>query len=208
MIDPTATTNDIRRIGLNEFEPAKAVLGRAFCDYNLMVYACDNAKRRAPAVTLLYGAMLWDCLVRGEVYVTTDHSGFATWLAPGTALPSFFQQARAGMLWLPWMFGLRGFAQLEAYDKVARRLHHTYAPQPHWYLAVIAVDPEMQGRGIGSRLMAPMLARADNERMACWLDTHQEQNVRLYQRHGFEIAERAEVTGHPIPVYGMLRRPR
>ncbi len=184
------------------------MLGRAFCDYNLMKYAQPNARRRGPAVTTLYGAMLWDCLVRGRVYTTPDFSGIAAWLAPGTAPPSFFQQARAGMLWLPFGFGLRGFRRLTAYDDVARRLHHTYAPGPHWYLAVIAVDTGLQGRGIGSALMRPMLDRADAERKACWLDTHQEQNVRLYQRHGFEIAERAELPGHAIPVYGMLRQPR
>jgi ribosomal protein S18 acetylase RimI-like enzyme len=208
MSDPGALTADVRQIGLSDFDISEAVLGRAFFDYNLMVYAAPNDKRRAPATTLLYGAMLWDCLVRGEVYATADHSGIAAWLAPGAALPSFFQQARAGMLWLPWMFGLRGFMRLLAYDEVARRLHHQYAPEPHWYLAVIGVDPDRQGRGIGSRLMAPILARADADRTPCWLDTHQEQNVRLYQRHGFEIAERAAVRGHAIPVYGMLRRPR
>jgi hypothetical protein len=53
-----------------------------------------------------------------------------------------------------------------------------------------------------------MLAQADRAGLHCWLDTHQEQNVRLYERHGFEVSERAELPGHPIPVYGMLRRPR
>jgi len=208
MTDRRTTTDDIRQIGLDQFASAKAVLGRAFFDYNLIVYAAPNDKRRAPATTLLYGAMLWDCLVRGEVYATADHSGVAAWLSPGTGLPSFLQQSRAGMLWLPWMFGLRGFMRLLAYDEVARRLHHQYAPEPHWYLAIVAVDPDRQGRGIGSRLMAPMLAQADTQRMSCWLDTHQEQNVRLYERHGFEVAERVTIPGHPIPVYGMLRRPR
>ena len=109
---------------------------------------------------------------------------------------------------LPWGFGLRGFRLLVAYDDVARRLHHQYAPEPHWYLSVVAVEPSQQGRGIGSALISPMLERADAERKACWLDTHQEQNVRLYKRHGFEVAEQSQPKGHPIPVYGMLRRPR
>ena len=84
------------------------------------------------------------------------------------------------MLRLPLGFGLRGFARLLAYDEVGRRLHHLYAPQPHWYLAAIGVDVGHQGRGIGSALMRPMLARADAEGVACWLDTHQEQNMRCY----------------------------
>jgi ribosomal protein S18 acetylase RimI-like enzyme len=201
-------TDGMQCLEKSQFDRARATLGRAFDDYNLMVYAQPRDRRRSPAVANLYGAMLWDCLCRGEAYVTPDFSGVAAWLGPGTAIPDFLQQVRCGMLRLPVGFGLLGFMRLLAYDEVGRRLHHQYAPQPHWYLAAIGVDVGQQGRGIGSALMRPMLALADEAGLACWLDTHQEKNVRLYQRHGFEIAERAEVRGHPIPVYGMLRRPR
>ena len=172
------TTEQMERLEAAQFREARALLGRAFYDYNLMKYAQPGDRRRGPAVATLYGAILWDCLVRGEVYVTPDFTGVAAWLAPGTTIPSFLEQARAGMLRLPLGFGLRGFARLLAYDEVGRRLHHLYAPQPHWYLAAIGVDVGHQGRGIGSALMRPMLARADAEGVACWLDTHQEQNVR------------------------------
>jgi GNAT superfamily N-acetyltransferase len=208
MMNEFATTESFERLQKTQFERARALLGRAFYDYNLMKYSQPNDRRRGPAVSTLYGAMLWDCLVRGEVHVAPDFTGVAAWLAPGTAIPTFLEQVRAGMLRLPLGFGLRGFARLLAYDEVGRRLHHQYALEPHWYLAAIGVDVGHQDRGIGSALMRPMLARADAERVACWLDTHQEQNVRLYKRHGFEIAECAQVKGHPIPVYGMLRRPR
>src|SRR5690606_19676092 len=94
---------------------------------------------------------------------------------------------------------------LTAYDDVARRLHHQHAAMPHWFLAAVGVEPARQGQGIGSRLLRPMLARADSQGLPCWLDTHQEQNVRLYERLGFQVRERAVVPGHPLPVYGMLR---
>jgi ribosomal protein S18 acetylase RimI-like enzyme len=70
------------------------------------------------------------------------------------------------------------------------------------------VEPKYQGQGVGSHLIRPMLDRADSAGLHCYLDTHREQNVKLYQRHGFEIAERMEVPGHPVPVWGMLRKPR
>jgi GNAT superfamily N-acetyltransferase len=181
-------------------------MGRAFEDYNLMAYA--KPADRAKAVTSLYGAILKDCFTHGEVYAYGACTGVAGWLPPSSPAPTFFRQARAGMLSLPWHFGWRGFFRLDAYDKVARRLHHDHAPMPHWFLAAIGVEPTQQGQGIGSKLMLPMLERADREGLHCWLDTHQELNVRLYQRHGFVVAERAEVPGHPIPVYGMLRPPR
>ena len=33
--------------------------------------------------------------------------------------------------------------------------------EPHWYLAVLGVDPDRQGRGFGSHLMQPVLERCD-----------------------------------------------
>ena len=198
----------MQRLKTDDFPRARALYSRAFFDYSLMVYARPNDRRRGPALATLYGAILWDYLVRGEVYATPDFTGVAAWLRPGTPMPSFIQQARSGMLRLPLGFGLRGFLRLLAYDEVGRRLHHQYASEPHWFLALIGVDVGHQGQGLGSALMRPMLARADAEGKACWLDTHQENNVRLYQRHGFEIAERVDLPGRPVPVYGMLRRPR
>ncbi len=197
---------EITRLSLSDLPVARASMGRAFRDYNLMAYAKPG--QRSAAVTSLYGAILKDCLTHGEVYAHGPCKGVAGWLPPSCPAPTFLRQARAGMLAIPWHFGLRGFRILDAYDKVARRLHHDHAPMPHWFLAAIGVDAGHQGQGIGSALMRPMLERADREAVHCWLDTHQESNVRLYQRHGFVVAERVEIPGHPIPVYGMLRPPQ
>ncbi|HEY4313448.1 MAG TPA: GNAT family N-acetyltransferase [Pirellulales bacterium] len=202
------TTNGMRRLEPSDFPRAKALLGCAFYDYNLMVYSQPKDHRRLRAVADLYGAMLWDCMCRGQAYATLDFSGITAWLRPGTDIPSFWQQVRSGMLRLLPGFGLRGFRRLIDYDEVGRRMHHQYAHKSHWYLAAIAVDPDHQGRGIGSNLMTPILERADAEGVPCWLDTHQEQNVRLYQRHGFQVAECTAPRGHQIPVYGMVRPPR
>ena len=186
---------------------AKEVLGRAFHDYNLMVYAQPGDRRRAPAVAHLYGALVWDCIVRGEAYVNDDFTGITAWLAPGTDIPNFWQQVQAGMLRMPLGFGLRGFRRLIDYDEVGRRMHHQYAQ-------AALVSGRRRGGTEPARGRhrqqhdAPILAQADTQGVPCWLDTHQDQNVRLDQCHGFRIAERTVPRGHEIPVYGMIRPPR
>jgi GNAT superfamily N-acetyltransferase len=198
----------IERLTKRDYGRARTALGQAFFDYNLMCYAAPDARRRLRATTSLYGALLADCFRLGEVYVAGDCAGVACWLPPEHALPTFWRQARSGMLALPFRFGVGGFRKLLAYDEVASALHHELAPRPHWFLDAIGVVPTRQGQGVGSALMRPMLERADRLGIACYLDTHQEQNVRLYQRHGFEIARRADVPGHPVPVWAMVRPPR
>lgn len=198
----------IVKLDAAHYAAARQLLGRAFRDYNLMVYCLPDARRRLPAVTTVYGALMNDCYRLGKVDMLGPCRGVACWIPPGVGVAGLWRQIRSGMLALPFQFGLTGFRRLVAYDNVAQRLHHTHAAGPHWHLSVIAVDPEFQGRGIGSALMRPMLERADAEGLPCYLDTHQEANVRLYERHGFHVAERAEVPGHSVPVYGMVRPPR
>jgi ribosomal protein S18 acetylase RimI-like enzyme len=187
---------------------ARKALGAAFFDYPLMIYAAPLDRRRAPGVTSLYGAILWDAFRWGEVHVTPEVSGVCAWLPPEKSVPTFWRQVRSGMLALPWHFGVAGFRTLTLYGDLASQLHHDHAPMPHYYLAAIGVVPERQGQGLGGALMRPMLERADQQKVHCWLDTHKDENVRLYERHGFEVAQKIEPPGHSVPVWGMLRRPR
>jgi ribosomal protein S18 acetylase RimI-like enzyme len=171
-----------------------------------MTYAFGKTAGRREAVASLYGSILRDCLQWGEVYATSDMSGVACWLSPGKTAPGLRRLARAGMLNLPWLFGWRGFRRLQAYESLAHKLHHEHAPERHWYLWAIGVRPLDQGKGIAGQLVAPILARADRESLPCYLETHVEANVKIYRRLGFEVASSSTPPGHPLPVWGMVRK--
>jgi Acetyltransferase (GNAT) family len=205
---PLRSTSDIIRLSSTQYQPARFTLGQAFENYPLMTYALPKAERRLKAVTSLYGSILWDCLHRGEVYTTSDCAGVACWLAPGHTSPGLVRLIRSGMFKLPWLFGWTGFRRLQAYGDLAEKLHHEHAPADHWYLWAIGVRPEDQGKGIAGRLAAPILARADQQSLPCYLETHVEKNVGVYERLGFEVVARSGLTRHPLPVWSMVRRPR
>ena len=187
---------------------AAAALARAFVDYDLMVYAVPEAARRGRAVRALYDALLADSLRYGEVYATRDRAGVACWLPPGREHLTVVRQLRAGMLSVPLRFGPGGFRRLLAYDTLGRALHHELAPMPHWYLSAIGVEPERQGQGVAAALLQPILQRADAAGLPCYLETHREANLRIYRKHGFDLARCADLPGHAIPVWAMLRKPR
>nr|WP_322984046.1 GNAT family N-acetyltransferase [Streptomyces sp. S584] len=81
------------------------------------------------------------------------------------------------------------------------------ALRPHesdgWWLESFYLTPELQGRGIGTEVLAGLLARTDTERAPVRLQVLQGSAARrLYERHGF-------TTEHedPVDVY-MVRLPR
>lgn len=55
---------------------------------------------------------------------------------------------------------------------------------PHWYLSMLAVAPNQQGRGIGSVLLNYRLALLPEDQPV-YLEASSEGSARLYARHGF-----------------------
>lgn len=78
--------------------------------------------------------------------------------------------------------------------------------EPHWYLDLLAVDPDRQGIGIGSALLQAVNARSDADGRPCALFTFTERNAGLYQRHGYEIIAEGEAPIMPLH-YWCLKRP-
>ena len=63
---------------------------------------------------------------------------------------------------------------------------------------VVGVDPDLQGRGLGSSLVKEGLARADQASCPCYLETSERRNGAFYERLGFVVLETATLgTGGP-----------
>jgi ribosomal protein S18 acetylase RimI-like enzyme len=78
--------------------------------------------------------------------------------------------------------------------------------EPHWYLPLIAADPNWIGQGLGARLMKHALRRCDEQGVAAYLESSNPRNISLYQRHGFKITGRIQSGCSPV-LTPMLRPP-
>ncbi len=78
--------------------------------------------------------------------------------------------------------------------------------QPHWHFGPFSVLPERQRQGIGSKLLTYFCERVDRLGAAAYLETDKPENVRLYQRFGFEVTSEAPVLG--VPNWFMWRSPQ
>jgi GNAT superfamily N-acetyltransferase len=60
-------------------------------------------------------------------------------------------------------------------------------PEPHAYLHLLGVEPELQGRGLGAEVMAPGLAATREAGLPACLDTMNPANVPFYESHGLVV---------------------
>jgi GNAT superfamily N-acetyltransferase len=77
----------------------------------------------------------------------------------------------------------------------------------YFYLQLVAIDRALKGKGVFRRLVEPVLTRSEHENMPVLLDTHDKDNVSLYEHFGFKLVrEHHAKSGAPITQYSMIRR--
>jgi hypothetical protein len=54
--------------------------------------------------------------------------------------------------------------------------------------------------------MQPVLGRATEESVACYLETMNSVNVPFYERHGFHVVSEGEAPGSGLRIWAMLRQ--
>lgn len=138
-------------------------------------------------------------LARGSVWTTEQLQGAALSTPPGKwRLPLPMLLAHASGFARAFGAGLPRAALL------LQRVELRHVRTPHHYFPAIGVAPDAQGQGLGSKLMAPTLARCDQDGLAAYLEASSDRNAALYERHGFKVIHELHYGGRQ-PLRLMLR---
>jgi GNAT superfamily N-acetyltransferase len=191
----------------HQYKQASEVMGRAFHNDPLWKYLVPDETRRAQALLLSMNILVRYSLLYGKIYTIPTLDGIACWLPPGETTPSFSRLVRIGIRSAPFQLGWTGFRRYLAIENSCGKVHKSIAPGAHWYLWGLGVRPSRQGLGIGGRLIQPVLALADIDRLPCYLETMNEKNVPFYEKHGFRVVNDGVVPRHRLRVWAMLREP-
>jgi GNAT superfamily N-acetyltransferase len=188
------------------------MLVRAFVESPLTgVMAPDPASRDAASRWLL-GSNLRYGVRYGEVWVALSPrrvvQGAAIWWAPEYVDPDDERSEQSGLADGLLVVGPTAWSRLVELSTHMAELHHHAMQEPHWYLAVIGVEPSAQGQGIAGKLLQPMLDRLDAAKMPAYLETGLPRNVAYYPRFGFGVAGQFTLTSTGTTFWGMRRDPR
>ena len=145
-------------------------------------------------------------LPRGIVHMEDQGRGAALWLPPGERLevpprPSLFQMITRLVL----RKGPRPLWRIYQQGHLFTRYH---PGEPHYVLQFIGCRLRDQGLGIGSALLKYGTQICDDQEMPAYLESSNELNVPLYQRHGFEIIHEQTLPGNGPTAWFMWREPR
>lgn len=191
--------------GLDE---AGEIQARAFFDDPVFEFVFpDETERRERLPWLMCIGVAFGARF-GHVDTTAGSMlGHAVWVPPGDGDVTPEKLAEVGFVEPEQRIGSEALSRFGAFMEQIAPTHERLVPEPHWYLMILGVDPPHQGRGIGGSLIRPTLARADADRVRCYLETAKERNVAFYRRHGFEVAAEDDIPEGPH-VWMMTREPR
>jgi GNAT superfamily N-acetyltransferase len=194
----------VRRAREGDVPRLAQALARAFLDDPVAEWSCRTDRLRPTMLERFQAIRLRQLLAHEEVWTTDALGCAALWAPPNRWRSTPREDLAVGRVLahprLIWRMPLiaAGFAGMER--------AHPRSP-PHWYLAVLGTEPELQGRGLGSAVLAPVLEQADRDGVAAYLESSKESNIAFYARHGFRVSGEVRLPRGP-KLWPMWRDPR
>lgn len=203
MLAATTISNDVCTVESDDVATLSEVLASAFCTDPVGEWLFPEPGVRREGLRRLFELELRQVVLPHATSLTNqDRTGAALWLPPGhwkvppltltKLLPRFM-----GLFGRRLSIVLRGLFEVEK--------HHP-DDENHFYLPFIGVAPGHQGRGLGSALLLPILDTCDRDGVGAYLEATNQDNLRLYERHGFKAIGEVVLPSGP-PLWPMWRPP-
>lgn len=87
-------------------------------------------------------------------------------------------------------------------------------PKGYYFVNIVVVSPEAQGKGVGRKLFEIVMERADKEGRKCYLESSRwEPNVKIYEKMGFEVSKKMKCVAEDgsnegVDLFCMMREPK
>jgi ribosomal protein S18 acetylase RimI-like enzyme len=189
----------VRRAGSEDLPTIADTLAAAFVNYPWTRWTVPDSQHDRPRLRKLQQAYLTAfALPHGAIWATADLRSAAAFVRDPTAIPESAHWDRIASL-----HGADGLARIEQHERAVAQLR----PHHDWTLATVGTHPDHQSRGYGAAVITAGLRDIDASGGTCLLETSTDDNIRLYQRLGFQMVTTLSAIAGSPPISIMLRRP-
>ncbi len=201
-VRPAIDGSDVRKLTTADIPRVAVALARAFEDdpiWEFIYPAEEDRVARYGKVFEYFLHRIW--LPEEECHGLAGLQGAALWMPPGRWHVGILDQLRM----LPRMIAMNGrsFPRTASVLRLMEKKHPT--DREHYYLAVLGVEPGLQGRGFGAALIQPVLSRCDRDGTPAYLESSKESNIAFYERHGFRVLEELPLSKTGPSIWPMWR---
>lgn len=181
-----------------------ASLADAFMDDPVMSWVLRDEGSRRVRLARMFAVMLRGHYIElGAVWTTAERDGAALWAPPGQAVIPL----RTTLRFVPSLVRALGRETIRGLGALTH-VEKQHPKDPHWYLGVLGTRAAMQGKGVGSRVLHPVLEKCDREGIPAFLESSKHSNIAFYRRFGFEVTGEIPLPNGGPTVWPMWRDPQ
>lgn len=201
----TTAQVQVARATLSDADRVGAALADAFSDDPVFRWLIPpDVPNRSSRTVTFFTSMARSYLRRNKhVFLAGDGMGAAMWGPPGSWRLPMVDVARESV---PALRAFRANLLRALRTQLEVESEHPEDPK-HWYLGYLGVRCDHQGNGIGSLMLREVLDGADKNGVPAYLESSNEKNLTLYERHGFVVTKSYPVLGRGPTIWRMWREP-
>ena len=206
-LDMDLPDEKVVELPVSKINEAAVLLSKVFWDDPMTVFLYPDIAERRDKKPSFYELNIEHAAVGGELYTTSAFKGIAVWRFPGDETRRKVEADKDPRNRLPELMGAGPFERLMVITECIYAMHRSLVKGKHCYLLFLGVEPGQQQRGIGSLLIKPVLKRADEEGLPCYLETMKEVNLAFYGKHGFRVGDEKQIANGGPHIWALLRSP-
>ena len=200
--------NEFYKISKSDVKYVSKLFERAFFNWSVAVAIQPDEEIRRTKAQYFYAIPIRHMIKYGEAYASSPkREGVVMWVHSDFKEVSTWQMIKFGALKAVYKLGAETMKKAENFIEFADKTQAVLIEEPHYHLTWLAVEPELQKKGIGTELMHAVLKKFSQENMKCFLDTQDKENVDYYKRFGFRLIKECQYADLDVPFWGILWDP-
>lgn len=184
----------------NRKEQRQAVIGilhKSFMENKSTNFVIKQDAKKETRIKILLEYSYAKGEQQGKIYLSPDNNACAIVLFPEqekTTLKGLYYMIKL----LFGSIGLFRVGKITNREKTIKKYHPNYEFIHLWY---IGVNPDQQGKGLGTQLMNRIIEDSKKLNKPIFLETSNEKNFPFYERLGFKRIAEMDNLGYPLKMY-------